>query len=194
MRARTPNAQAGRYVAPDSWRPHGSREKYNAEECRCDPCTDANTLYLSGLRQRNGPSSHETVVVEAVAARIKLENLTANGMGLRTIAELSGVHRRTLAQIKRGDVLRIQYGTSERITTIPLGSAPGCRVDAECFREQVAALLNVGLTLKEISGRVGRARLNPKAALVLSGTAEAVDQLYREVFAATEARGRRTKA
>lgn len=105
--APTPAPDLDRYIAPDSRRPHGTRAKYVVDKCRCEPCT-ADNLAKANERRHAISRPDETWVpyVPAGRARDHVRDLAAHGIGLKTIAKVSGVSHGALWKLMYGDTKR----------------------------------------------------------------------------------------
>jgi len=74
--------------AASARQPHGTRARY-AGGCRCLPCRAANSRYeCARFRARREGDSRG--IVDAAKARQHIDELSALGVGRRTIAEASG--------------------------------------------------------------------------------------------------------
>lgn len=184
-RRRAPAPLGPPYVAPPSRRAHGTRAKYVLERCRCGRCRAANTAYVRerdrACRRPDGPGP---AYVPAGRVRQHLEWLRANGVGMRRVAELSGVSRSILSDILHGRQRRVRPETGERILALgPRHAAPGSLVDARPTWALLEQLLSDGYTRTWIAGRLGsRARvpaLQIGSGRILVSTARAVEDLVR---------------
>jgi len=121
------------YVAPDSRRPHGTRAKYVLERCRCVPCTAASPEYETRRRNAmNRPDEVWAPYVSAGPARRHLRELAAQGVGLKSVAKLSGVSHGALTKLVYGDRVRgmrpsrrIRPATEAAILAVQLRHATG---------------------------------------------------------------------
>lgn len=127
------------YVAPDSRRAHGTRAKYVVERCRCQPCRAAN-------RDAENARSHAIArpdevwmpYVPALPARAHLADLAAAGVGLKTVAKLSGVSHGSLGKIVYGDASR-HLVPSKRIRPATLAKILAVRAEAATGAQKVPA-------------------------------------------------------
>lgn len=79
-----------RYTAPHSHRAHGTHVKYTIERCRCLPCTVAARVYNRDLRRKHArPDESFVAFVPARRARRHLEDLQRQGIGHKTVAEIT---------------------------------------------------------------------------------------------------------
>lgn len=135
-----------------STRPHGVRAKYVVERCRCEPCREAVRLYeLRRTRAIRRPDEAWVPYVPAGKARAHLKELAAYGIGLKTVAKVSGVPHGSLAKIIYGDPARrmgpskrIRPATERRILSVTLDDAAG------------AAKIPAGPTWKLLDDLIGR--------------------------------------
>lgn len=96
-------------------RPCGTRAKYVVERCRCTECREAVRLYeLKRRRAITRPDEAWVPYVPAGKARRYLKELAEYGIGLKTVAKVSGVPHGTLSKLFYGDPKR-RMGPSKRI-------------------------------------------------------------------------------
>ncbi len=114
-------------VETTSHRAHGTYVKYVTERCRCEPCTIANRDYERARKQRVEPP-----YVGADRARKHLCYLAAHGVGLKSVALISGVSHGSLAKLVHGDhrrrmppSKRIRRETERKILAVTIDQAPG---------------------------------------------------------------------
>lgn len=120
-------------------RAHGTRACYvfgpepgsdRSKGCRCEPCTIANRTYA---RERDRAVRRPDIVaraayVDARRAAEHLDMLCAAGVGLRTVAERTGLSRSVLARIRKRQILRSRRDTIAKILAVGRGDAkPGSR-------------------------------------------------------------------
>ena len=142
---------------------HGTRSRYNAG-CRCDECRRANREYEAG-RMRRKLYGHETTV-DAEPVRAHVERLHAAGIGYREIAELAGVSKSWLYELRvahhrTGEpVKRCKASNARRVMAVRGRSLKaGTLVPAEPARVIVRRLVQAGLTVAAISRETGIPRL-----------------------------------
>lgn len=82
-------------------RPHGTHVKYVQDRCRCEPCRRATADY-----ERARVNRIEPAYVGASRARDHVNDLTAQSVGLKTIASLAGVSHGALSKLIYGDSAR----------------------------------------------------------------------------------------
>lgn len=154
---------------------HGSRAKYVAERCRCALCRAANATYR---RQ-----AAEARLVDARPAREHLEQLGAAGVGLRTVAERSGVARSTLQAVVAGQ-RRLSRTVAAAILGVDDGPPATVIVDATATRQLIDRMAAAGFTRQRQADELGvRGQLLPpgRQAVTLA-RAEAVAALARRVL------------
>ena len=146
-------------------REHGTNARYRLGEvgddwrngCRCHLCTDAAVTYEKQLARRkaNGWEPY----VDAAEAVSHLEFLRDNGVGLRAVAEASGVPRSTLRLLLNGERRRVRPETLSAVLGVHLGHAkPGAVVDGRRTMELVDELLALGHTKGAIAQALGCSR------------------------------------
>ena len=173
------------YVAADSHRAHGARAKYVMERCRCGPCRRANTDYARERdRASRRPDGGAPAYVPAGRVREHLEWLRDGGVGLRRVAEVSGVSRSALTAIAAGRQRRLRPATGERIMAVSRrDGAAGALVDGAPTWQLLEQLLAAGHSRAWIARQLGSEATTPALQLrrerVLRSTAIAVEQLAR---------------
>ncbi len=124
-----------RFIAPDSHRAHGTYVKYVVERCTCEPCRAANREY-ERARQRAiaRPDQAWVPYVPAGRARRHLAELSAAGVGPKTVAKISGVAHGALAKLVYGDPKRgmrpskrIRPETERKILAVTIDQATGAQ-------------------------------------------------------------------
>lgn len=183
--------EQGRYVAPPSRREHGSRAKYVVENCRCEPCTEACRVYeLHRRRSIVRPDTAWVPYVPAQRARRHLTELRRQGVGLKTIAMLSGVSHGTLSKLMYGDATRrmkpskrIRLVTEQKILAVTVDLAAGNqKIDAGPTWELIDDLLRQGFYKKWIAEQLGQRGpgLQLSRRQVAARNARAVERLHAE--------------
>ena len=137
-------------------RAHGTRVKYVQERCRCEPCTEANTAYVVELgresRARAAGYDIEPRLIDAQPALDRLKMLSRNGIGARTVQELTGISRTTIKEIMCGQTKRIRPETLDLIMHVTYEDRPGgTRVDARPTWQLINKLLRKGFTKTAIA-------------------------------------------
>lgn len=154
-------------------RPHGTREKYVREKCRCGPCTEANRAYaadLSAETRRNGGVSAR--LVPADRTREHLVELASRGVGLRWLAKETGVSRAALADIRSGAAGRVRPATEEAVCAVPT-------VDTSFL---VAALDDVGWPVSRLAARLDVTAQSIRSGRIGGGTYDQLSELARSVL------------
>lgn len=172
---------------------HGTRSHY-VGGCRCEPCTEANRLYMRELDRHHRrvaygieaprPERH----VDATEARDHLRWLSSVGVGRRTVAERTGLSPTTVREITTGETRRCAPETSAKILAVGRYDRPGAAlVDATETRRKVAELLAHGWTriaiARAISGPNARQLQIGRGERVLASTAEKVARLHAHALA-----------
>ena len=182
-----------RHVAPESHRPHGSYAKYVLEKCRCERCTAANRDYeRRRARAISRPDEVWLPFVPAGPARRHLEKLRKAGVGLRTVAALSGVSHGALSKIVYGDPQRGRR-RSRRVRPQTLAAILAIEVEDARGGQKVAAgptwaLINELVAAGYSKADLARALGSKTPALqlgrqrVLASTARAVEQLHARLI------------
>ena len=168
---------------------HGTRAAYVADRCRCLDCTAANTR-AEAARRRASCYGRWAPWVPADPVRRHVRQLTAAGMGLRRIAQLSGVGYSTLCRLLRDEPAadrpasrRVRSGTAQAVLSVPatVGPAPGARIDATGTHRRLQALMALGWSSAELARRLGRSDASLRRCLtqrnVTAATATAVHAL-----------------
>lgn len=155
-------------------REHGTRACYvfgvepgsdRSKGCRCDPCREANRSYARERDRRSrrvayGIEHHEPPYIDAAEVRAHLRWLARQGIGLRRIAELTGLSRTTLARIGRDGrrcERRVTPATAEKILAVGRSkAAPGAYVPAAETWKLIDDLLAHGWTKAAISKAIGQ--------------------------------------
>lgn len=128
--------------------------------CRCDPCRAANTAYYYVRKRRVAPP-----YVSATPAREHLAWLATRGVGLKTVAKVSGVSQGALWKLMYGKrrpdgtqrpSKRIRPDTASKILAVtPADGAGGSRVPAGPVWDDVNRLLARGWTKRAIARAIG---------------------------------------
>lgn len=109
---------------------HGTYAAYTLDSCRCLPCCAAASEYNRKLARDNAYGRAR--LIDATPAREHVQGLRAAGMGLRWIAERSGV--------SHGALSKLVYGAS--------GRPPSARID----KDLAARLLAVRADVDTLAG------------------------------------------
>ena len=168
-------------------REHGTRNRYTVDGCRCAPCCKARSDYGRRLhyRQVNGTVEADRVW-DYGHVRLHLFELREAGIGLRTVAERSGVSRSELARIARWERRWISQDIAAAILAVSLSAPPGPTVvDATPTRLRVRSMAWLGWSLTWQAGQVGTTTgvlsliATGKQAQCTVATAEAVEALWQ---------------
>ena len=172
-------------------REHGTRVKYVQERCRCQLCTEANTVYQRGLDRENRARAYgidvEPRLIDATPSRERLLLLRRNGIGLRTVEKLTGLDREgTLQQIISGETKRVRPDTYDLIMSITYDDRPGgTLIPAGPTWQLLNKLIKAGHTrtaiATAIAGKPTRA-LQIERKQVRLDTSRKVEQVYRELM------------
>ena len=122
-----------------SLKPHGTRGRYVGDKCRCALCRRANTIYRLN-RDRELKSEKLNVLVSSDAARNHMEQLSAIGIGYKTVCDAAGISKSVASRILWGTRRQIRTSTSDAILA----------VDKTCPPD--AALIPAAPTWKIIDG------------------------------------------
>lgn len=123
-------------------------------------------------------------LVDAAPVRAHLELLAEAKVGLRTVAELTGVDRASLHRIRTGRATAVRPATADAVLAVQPGHvAAGSTVDAAATHERIGELLAAGWTRTAIADRIGmKGRLRVGERRVLASTAAAVEALWAQHF------------
>lgn len=152
-------------------REHGTYVKYVQDRCRCEPCRKANSAYEKRRRRRKAYGGDHWPWVDARKARAHVLSLMPKGgrgrragVGLKRIAEVSGVSHGALSKLVYGDRARgmppskkIRRGTEQRILAVDPEDAPdGGLVPAGPAWRQIDELGAFGIPKARIARELGR--------------------------------------
>ena len=173
---------------------HGTHAAYVLDACRCKPCRDANRAYEQ--RRRRDRAFGREAYVDAAPARQHVAFLTYDGMGLKTIAAVSGVSHGSLWKLMYGKrstdgafrpSARVRPDTAAALLAVTAdlsNLAGGARVDAIGTQRRLRALVALGYPAAELARRAGLDRQAIDAVLaderdgVAASTARTVRALY----------------
>lgn len=165
--------------------PHGTRARYVAGKCRCEPCTLANREYARD-RARRVARGQGNPLVSTAAARKHVRRLQRLGIGYRAVAAAAGVRPDLVQQIRRGKRHTLKELSVALLgVTVEKARRGAQMVPAGRTRNLVATLLARGFTKKELAQRVRRKGGAARALQVLTGervlwsTAKAIRDLAR---------------
>lgn len=112
-----------RECSHDGRHPHGDRNRYVLDQCRCDACRKAATAY-ERMRIRQSAYGRWQPYVDAEPARQHVRALMVTGLGWQRVARLAGV--------STGGVSKLLYGAGDR------NMAPSKRIRPETARRLLA--------------------------------------------------------
>jgi transcriptional regulator with XRE-family HTH domain len=173
---------------------HGTYACYTLDACRCAPCCQAVHEYEQN-RVRQHAYGRWNGLVDAEPAKAHVRALTAAGMGLKRISEVSGVPHGSLWKLmygkRRADGTmiasrRVRPSTADRLLAVKLELADGAKVDPTGAVRRLRALVALGWSQSKITARLGMplGSLNQlvlgKRGQILVSTDKAVRALYDE--------------
>ncbi|MFM9373305.1 hypothetical protein [Streptomyces sp. Da 82-17] len=178
-------------------REHGTRAKYVADRCRCEPCRTANRQ-AENHRYRQQAYGRWQPYVDARPARAHVRMLMEYGLGWKRIADLAGVGRGTVEKLLYGAAhrgmepsKRVRPETATRLLAVrPVGERLGgaVLVDATGTSRRLRALVAAGWPQAQLAARLGVQAGNFGKSLrseqVLAATERAVRKLYDELWRA----------
>jgi hypothetical protein len=130
---------------------HGVRGRYQ-QGCRCSLCRTANCVYK---RTRQQAVVAGTWNVPPTKTRNHIKRLRAEGVGIRTIARLTGTRRNFLQSLINGERVRLSAERSDAILALTVKAAQktqlGCRIPAGPTWKLVERLRALGWTKGEIA-------------------------------------------
>jgi hypothetical protein len=172
---------------------HGTHACYVLDRCRCHPCKDANTAY-ERTRSRQTAYGRWNPYVDAQPVRDHVQQLTAAGMGLKTIAKRSHVAHGALWKLMYGKTrpdgtrqpsIKVRRETAQALLQLRPDLellAPVAYVDATGTHRRIQALMAAGWSLSQQAQHLGVAPTNLPAVLhrtrVFARTALAVRAMY----------------
>lgn len=172
---------------------HGTRITYKADQCRCLPCSKANSAY-ERVRNKQKAYGRWQPYVDAAPARAHVQQLLAAGLGWKRIAMLADLPQSSLSNLLYGHEgrprsKRIRVETERRILTVRAGLdtlGRGVRVDGTGTRRRLQALVTIGWSKAKLGERLGMTPGNFGRTFgsdrVFAGTARAVRDLYDELW------------
>lgn len=172
-------------------RDHGTNARYRWGEvgddwrngCRCYECTSAGVLYEKrrAARKARGVDPY----VDNTEAREHLLWLECNGVGLRTVCEVSGVSRSALSLIRKGVRPVSRPETITAILAVHTGNAaPGAVIDGARTMALIDELLGMGWTKGALAVELGastKALQVCKRGTILRSTADKVAALHERL-------------
>lgn len=176
----------------DDRHPHGHRNRYVTDKCRCRPCRDAASKYTRELERRH--LYGRVIYVPAGPARAHVEALQAQGMGWKRIAARAGINDSVMWKLIYGDPSRnmapskrIRPTTEAAILGATLDLADRIGIPGTGTRRRLQGLVAVGWSQSKIAVRLGMTAANFGKVIhgpghVRVATAKAVAQLYDELW------------
>lgn len=172
-------------------RPHGTHAKYAVERCRCDPCRAAQRTYnRNRLRAIARPDVVWCPYVDAGPAREHVAWLAGCGVGLKTLARISGLSHGTLSKLVYGGPgdrppsRRVRPTTAQKILGVMPNMATGAqKVPADPTWRLLDDLIGRGWARAELARRLGNQGpgLQINRTTVRASTARAVERLHVEL-------------
>lgn len=173
-------------------REHGTHAKYAVDRCRCEPCRLAQREYnRNRVRQMSRPDGVWRPYVDAGPAREHIEWLRSCGVGIKTVAKLSGVPHGGLSKLMYGDRARgmgpsrrIRPATAERILAVMPAMATGAqKVPAGPTWRLLDELITRGWSKSELARRLGfeSPALQISRQAVRASTARKIEGLHAEL-------------
>lgn len=169
---------------------HGTSACYVHDVCRCVACATAHSQY-EATRARLKAYGRWHPFVDAGSARDHIQALTCAGMGLKRIAEVSGMSPAQLSKVLNGSPggprAQIRGSTQARILAVQVDLAAGARVDGTGTARRLQALVALGWSQVQLAARLGVAPTNLTPLIhcgrrsVVVATAQAVTVLYDEL-------------
>lgn len=182
-------------IGEERARAHGTYAKAVVERCPCPRCKAARSAYNRQRRQAMAGEDHVWLpYVSAEPARRHLAALTEAGVGLKTVARLSGVSHGSLSQIVYGaprlgrpPSRRVRRQTLERILAVhPAQAGGGQRVSAGATWTLIGELVAAGYTRAYLARALGSQAASPTLQIgrqqVRASTARAVEDLHQRLI------------
>lgn len=169
-------------------REHGTRAKYVAEKCRCDPCTIANRTYAREFQRKKarvgyGIEEATPAYIDASEARKHLLWLSSVGVGKRRVSQLTGISLSAIDKLRQGNRTKCRQSTADKILAVGRSkAADGAYVDAKATWRRIDDLLAHGWTKTAIARAIGSKGKVPALQLsrsrVTAKHARAIEQLH----------------
>ena len=171
---------------------HGTRAKYVAEKCRCEPCTDANRRYQ---RERDrhtrrvayGIEAPRTAYIDATEARDHLRWLSSVGVGRTQVHLRTGIAISSIDKIRTGQRRKARPATIEAILAVGRSHvADGTLIDARTTWRKINDLKRAGYSQAWIARQLGSTAVNPALQVgkrkVTAGTARKIAALHERLL------------
>lgn len=175
---------------------HGTRSAYVLDRCKCRPCLDANSA-AERKRERERLYGRYEERLDSAPVREHIIMLRENGVGLKRLAQITGVSTSTLGNIvygrtERGEgpQKRIERMTAEKILAVQPGIdafAAGAKIDATGTHRRLQALVAIGYSISSLGRHLGIDVTNMNGVMggrgeVTAETARKVRALYDELW------------
>lgn len=163
---------------------HGTRARYVGGRCRCSACREANRAY-EAQRAKAKIFGDWNGLVSAERARQHLADLSAKGVGRRSVAAACDVSDQILWAIISGDRKQIRARTERRILAIDDGARAGkSLIPAGPTWRLLRELLKDGYSKVQLAEWMGHTRaLQINRHRVTAATAANVERMYRLIQA-----------
>lgn len=170
---------------------HGTRAAYVSDRCGCILCRTANSR-AEQVRTAAMALGRWQPFVDAQPVHDHLLRIRDEGLGIRRIAELSGVHRSTIQRLltKPSRPQRVRPETAERLLSVRCEAvevSPRRQIDAEDTSDRLRTLIAAGHTVAELAQALGKSSSNLRRTMrrgaVTVKTAASVEALYRRLTA-----------
>lgn len=169
-------------------RPHG-RARY-AQGCRCFQCRLACAKHTADRRTRRLAGELPNGLVPSDKAIAHLRLLREAGVGLGTIAEITGIAKSILSPIRLGKVGHIRAKKERLILNVTTEARiAGSRVSSKKLRRMVKQLQFEGFTHDQIAERSGVSRgstFTKRKKMVFARTEMRVEKFFNQIMAGGE--------
>lgn len=173
----------------DGRHPHGDRNCYILDRCRCAPCSRAQVAY-ERTRTRQKAYGRWQPYVDAEPARQHVRALMAAGMGWKRIGHAADVSGGAMTKLLYGTAgtkytpsRRIRPDAAARLLAVQLDLAPAALVDAHGSWLRLQALVAIGYPQAHLAEMLGRSRALQFGRDQLEvATAEQVRDLYERLW------------
>ncbi len=135
---------------------HGTRTAYVGDRCRCQPCTEANARASKDNRRQRAHGRDR--YSDTAPVRAHLLALRANGIGLRRLAQLTGLSEHNLRRLTSNNTHdlphRVRTTTANKIHQVQpteANRAGHVRVDAADTHQRLHDLIRRGWTTQQIA-------------------------------------------
>lgn len=162
-----------RKVCPPDHKHDAASTCYIQHQCRCDPCTDANTARERRRSKLKAYGRFDTGLVDAEPVRAHLLMLGEAGLGYKRVAKLAGIGTTPVRNIiwgrqepgpRYGEIpKRVKRETAEAILRVQPALeylAAGQLVPAAPYVRRIRALVALGWSQARIAAELGVSRAN----------------------------------